>query len=427
MALPLLPIEERNFIWEKVLKNPPVAPPNARDWPSAAATKKFIDYVRTTWLTKPFNTWCFFGGGRATTEQQRIAINLRHLRRVQYLLHDIRNKSGATLKSKKKAAVVARAEESALWNADLGVLPEAPQVEDEDIGGDSDNNVEDEAIDGDGDNNVEDDLNDDIDAFVTADFNPDDLASELAETLQEIEKSFATVFDEEATEEVIIDLTSEDNGSQKTMEASDDSFMVIPHQAGDEAILQKAVLLQSPTSEELEDILQRLKIDPSLAANSPLLGLASSPVDPSASFIKHDVRPDGNCCWRSTSYLLTGTEEYYWEIRQQVFAELRDNADLISGIKSVEVQQEYAEKCQELAKLTRGPVASDLWGGTTELLGLANLLSLNIVIYNPNGGKPFFTRCSPVGLRYTQSCPSIFLHNHSEHYQAIVGVLQPEM
>lgn len=64
MALPLLPIPERNFIWERVLKHPPVAPPNEVNWPPLSNLQKFVGYVEETWFTKPYNTWCFFGGGR---------------------------------------------------------------------------------------------------------------------------------------------------------------------------------------------------------------------------------------------------------------------------------------------------------------------------------------------------------------------------
>uniref|UniRef100_A0A914Y500 Transposase n=1 Tax=Panagrolaimus superbus TaxID=310955 RepID=A0A914Y500_9BILA len=298
MALPLLPIEERNFIWEKILKNPPAAPPNTTDWPTTEVTSKFVNYVETTWLTKPYNTWCFFGGGRvkntnrseswnsvisklsdqkpklnvfihdqqllfskaekrieallkgekardqekkykalvdritayeeeylktlptATTEQQRIAINLRHLRRVQYLLHDIRNKSGATLKSKKKAAVVARGEESALWNADLGVLPETSETEPGNLASEAEI-----------DNGEEDSGNDEIDAFVTADFDAEDLVRELAETFEEIEKSFATVSDNEkdaGEAEAVIDLAFQEDTPKATVDISDNDIVVRP-------------------------------------------------------------------------------------------------------------------------------------------------------------------------------------------------------
>jgi hypothetical protein len=63
MALPLLPIEERDFIWEKVLRNPPAAPEGEQTWP-VQEMQSFVEYVENTWFTKPGNSWCFFNGGR---------------------------------------------------------------------------------------------------------------------------------------------------------------------------------------------------------------------------------------------------------------------------------------------------------------------------------------------------------------------------
>uniref|UniRef100_A0A914Q2L7 MULE transposase domain-containing protein n=1 Tax=Panagrolaimus davidi TaxID=227884 RepID=A0A914Q2L7_9BILA len=63
MALPLLPIDERDFIWEKVLRNPPAAPEAEQTWP-VQEMQSFVEYVENTWFTKPGNSWCFFNGGR---------------------------------------------------------------------------------------------------------------------------------------------------------------------------------------------------------------------------------------------------------------------------------------------------------------------------------------------------------------------------
>jgi hypothetical protein len=78
--------------------------------------------------------------------------------------------------------------------------------------------------------------------------------------------------------------------------------------------------------------------------------------------------------------------------------------------------------------LTKGGVDKDYWGGTTELLGLANVLLINIVVLNPSdsNNQPFFTRCSPLGLRCAHGFPSIFLFTTPGHYQAIVGIKTPE-
>lgn len=73
----------------------------------------------------------------------------------------------------------------------------------------------------------------------------------------------------------------------------------------------------------------KLGLDPALAVNSPLLNLAAAKVDEHTPFIKRNVDGDGNCCWRAVSLLFTGSEEYYWEIREAVFVELKEYADLL--------------------------------------------------------------------------------------------------
>lgn len=94
-------------------------------------------------------------------------------------MHDIRNKSGSTAKSKKYATVQARAEESAVWNADLGVQtpmqPEHLHVPQEG-GAAMDLNQE----------NEEDNGLDAIDALTAEEFDFDELQNELTHTLEEV-------------------------------------------------------------------------------------------------------------------------------------------------------------------------------------------------------------------------------------------------
>lgn len=213
MALPFLPIAERNFVWENALQLPPLPPADEPEWPSLALNN-MVTYMANTWFNMSGNVWLFYGCGRvkntnrseswhsimskhyphkpkynvflndqqlvfSKSEQRisnllagarakpqqpkyrklvekieeyeqehaqqlhnvslyistfpvfifafqsytnidRLITNYRHLRRISYLLHEIRNKSGST--QKRNAAAKKPINTTAVWTKDLGLV-----------------------------------------------------------------------------------------------------------------------------------------------------------------------------------------------------------------------------------------------------------------------------------------------------------------
>ena len=129
-----------------------------------------------------------------------------------------------------------------------------------------------------------------------------------------------------------------------------------------------------------------------------------------------EIIPDGNCYFRCISFAVTGSEEYYNNIRQSICEYIRSNPDTIQEYLPENVQGNV-----ELYLQTSRMELNSTWASEVEIFATAFLLQTNIYIYTKSGVHWTWLRHSPTG---NVSNKSIYLyHRNQNHYDVVLCVL----
>ena len=135
---------------------------------------------------------------------------------------------------------------------------------------------------------------------------------------------------------------------------------------------------------------------------------------------------DGNCLYRSFSYIITGSEAQHFELRSAIVAHMLSIPHLLCGI-GIDGHRNYLYSVHDNVEsyLARTNMAVDgTWGTDTEMCVLAHLL--NTVIYNYNSSG-YWLPCLPHGIDisipYNVICKSMYLYNHnSVHFDVVTDI-----
>uniref|UniRef100_A0A914QFG7 OTU domain-containing protein n=1 Tax=Panagrolaimus davidi TaxID=227884 RepID=A0A914QFG7_9BILA len=121
-----------------------------------------------------------------------------------------------------------------------------------------------------------------------------------------------------------------------------------------------------PPINYLERYLELLGMQSNLVANSPLLQNSSTELK-DKKIITMKTKADGNCGYRAISILLTGVEDYYWDIRIKIYEYIISEVENIWGIKSHEKINEFKQKLEKISKMSQKAVSEKFWCANEDL------------------------------------------------------------
>ena len=91
---------------------------------------------------------------------------------------------------------------------------------------------------------------------------------------------------------------------------------------------------------------------------------------------------DGNCLFRSFSYVITGTERQHAQVREAILSHLRNIEHWMIGHH---ISPEYSSVAQYImgTRMDR----NGIWATDIEILTLAHMLNTCVYVYNPRDGS----------------------------------------
>lgn len=135
--------------------------------------------------------------------------------------------------------------------------------------------------------------------------------------------------------------------------------------------------------------------------------------------IKH-IRGDGNCLFRSLSYMITGSEEFHFTLRTLTVNHM-DSIDTL-------LQQHLPRKTSSVVDYVQssGMRQEGTWGTDVEIYTAAHMLQTNIYVYSAYGPDQLKWMChSPTDIDHAlqTSDRSIYLyHIDGNHYEVVRSV-----
>ncbi|XP_041467556.1 uncharacterized protein LOC121417887 [Lytechinus variegatus] len=131
-----------------------------------------------------------------------------------------------------------------------------------------------------------------------------------------------------------------------------------------------------------------------------------------------NIKNDGNCFYRAISYSLTGNENYHLSIRQAVCTHLMQNQDRFVGC----IRSGYTNIFQYASD--KNIQENGIWATEVEIFVLANLIEMDIYIYNDDSLKWSLFSGKNVQIGKETSVGGIYLKNsNGNHYDVVLSVL----
>ena len=129
---------------------------------------------------------------------------------------------------------------------------------------------------------------------------------------------------------------------------------------------------------------------------------------------KRSTKGDGNCYFRSISYILSGTEDNHQTIRDQVVSHMTNN--LTTKLDNY-MNQRVSTYLEQTSMDKDG-----IWATDAEIMATASLLGIDIVVYTQMGpAKEWLTYPASFSL-CTQSDNAIYLENLGDHFNPVISV-----
>uniref|UniRef100_A0A7E4WD82 Ubiquitinyl hydrolase 1 n=1 Tax=Panagrellus redivivus TaxID=6233 RepID=A0A7E4WD82_PANRE len=175
---------------------------------------------------------------------------------------------------------------------------------------------------------------------------------------------------------------------------------------------------RSPTTHELKKYCADFEVSP---ANSVIKRQSVADL---RQYVPHEVEPilgDGHCGYRTVSFLLTGTQNHYMQVRQKLCSWVADGklGDVFTKSLCPELGPMKAK-----AKASSGFVGMNMWMGIDDLYGLATKLEINVVQYHtgtktwmPFNDYFFLSKYAPL-----KDAPSLLIQYTGNHYEAIKSI-----
>uniref|UniRef100_A0A914PCH5 OTU domain-containing protein n=1 Tax=Panagrolaimus davidi TaxID=227884 RepID=A0A914PCH5_9BILA len=165
---------------------------------------------------------------------------------------------------------------------------------------------------------------------------------------------------------------------------------------------------------------------------SGMVGLESSPILKAkrgtlvlSKFKTKDVRGDGNCGYRALSYLLTGSQDFHWQIRMRVMEHVVQNHKMF-WMEGADGYPAYVSSYNTLVKYPKARgVQRKHWASDIDFLGFARLANINVYLYNPPDRQYNYSRCFPLIKegKWDKEDGAFFVEWVNEnHFIPIVGV-----
>ena len=128
-----------------------------------------------------------------------------------------------------------------------------------------------------------------------------------------------------------------------------------------------------------------------------------------------NIRGDGNCLFRSFSYLITGNQGHYHSVRLAVVAHMRSIQTFIISNCYTSVEQYVSET---------GMNRTSVWGTEIEILTLAHLLSTPVLVYA--AGNNYWVRYSPSmitsGMHDNVDKKSMYIRHSNSHFDVVLSI-----
>ena len=126
------------------------------------------------------------------------------------------------------------------------------------------------------------------------------------------------------------------------------------------------------------------------------------------------IRGDGNCLFRSFSYLITGTQKYHYDVRSAIVAHM-------FVIESY-IRSHGFESTEQYLQATRMNKPG-VWATDIEIYTLVHLLNTPIVVYvaHVNGWVRYSPCAMQSGMHDDVTTKSIFLRNYDEHFDVVLS------
>ena len=132
----------------------------------------------------------------------------------------------------------------------------------------------------------------------------------------------------------------------------------------------------------------------------------------------HVLKGDGNCFFRSISFLLTGSENQHLSIRKMVVEHMNNSSQFSERLNGY-----LNSKCHEYIRSNKMN-ENGTWATDAEILSTANLLELDISVWSYSGEQLGWLRY-PFSFTletYTQFT-LLLVNEHNLHFDAVIAVI----
>ena len=138
----------------------------------------------------------------------------------------------------------------------------------------------------------------------------------------------------------------------------------------------------------------------------------------------HPIGGDGNCMFRSVSYVMTGSQEHHLEVRAKTLEHMETIAPLVLGhIRGRSSAMSKFSSVKEYVQYTKMD-KQGTWGTEIELLVLSHLLKTSIYTYLTTNKKWFVFSPSKLDkkLAFDSTSKSVYLRHPPIHYDVVLNV-----
>jgi hypothetical protein len=122
------------------------------------------------------------------------------------------------------------------------------------------------------------------------------------------------------------------------------------------------------------------------------------------------MRGDGNCLFRTMSYMVSGVQSYHADIRQTLVHYMLTNYELFEGYLD-ESLTGYLNKT-EMWQCGK-------WGTDNEIRAFATLLSTNVFVYCRYGDRKCWIKYPPMD---SEANSNMYMLHHNDHYEPVLDV-----
>ena len=131
---------------------------------------------------------------------------------------------------------------------------------------------------------------------------------------------------------------------------------------------------------------------------------------------------DGNCLFRTLSFIVTGAEEQHMLIRQAIVQHMRSISELLCGSHISNIR--YPRGIEQYIADNRIERAGS-WGSDIEMLTLAHLLNVAVISYSRTGKQ--WAKYSPCNVDHALASSqhdgmSMYIRHTGDHFDVVTSV-----